>query len=194
MERKGLLWIFGDSLGVRFFNSFSRKPVCREVLAFCSRSYNWVYPVPYENEALGKVLTDDFDFQPEIILNSLGNVLSYGYMKDPHSLLVLNLGLHYSSNLNFTTFQRFIDDVIIMLRDREKGVRSSARVIWKTSTSIRKENETPPRNNTMWRFFTEPVRTNHLFWSRMVLNHGGFSHRPSSLFISHDEKSTNCIV
>ena len=123
----------------------------------CHRSYNWVYPVPFENEVLGKSLTDDFDFRPNIILDSIRNVLRYALMKSPHSLLVLNLGLHYPSNLNFTTFQKLMDDVIVMLRDREKGLGSNARVVWKTTTSIRKENENPPRNDTVWRFFTEPV-------------------------------------
>ena len=117
-----------------------------------------MYPVPNENEALGKSLKDDFDFRPEIILNSIRNVLGDPGMRSPYSVLVLNLGLHYPPSINFTTYQKLIDDVIVVLHGREKELGSSARVVWKTTTSIRKENEIPPRNGTMWRFFTEPVR------------------------------------
>ena len=117
-----------------------------------------MYPVPNENEALGKSLKDDFDFRPQIILNSIRNVLGDPRMRSPYSVLVLNLGLHYPPSINFTTYQKLIDDVIVMLHGREKELGSSARVVWKTTTSIRKENKIPPRNETTWRFFTEPVR------------------------------------
>ena len=158
------MWIFGDSLGFRFYASLSRQPLCRELFASCSRTYNWVYAVPNENEALGKKLTDDFDFRPNIILDSIRNVLRDSRMRSPHSLLVLNLGLHYAPSINFTTYQNLIDDVIVMLgRERELG--SNATVIWKATTSIRKENETPPRNDTTWRFFTEQVRNWHVLHS-----------------------------
>ena len=143
---------------MRFHRQLSQKPLCKEILVSCRRTYNWVYPLPRGQEALGKSLTDDFDFRPNIILNSIRNVLRDSLMKSQHSLLVLNLGLHYPTNTNFTTFQKLIDDVIVMLRDREKRLGSNAAVIWKTTTSIRKENMTPPRNNTAWRFLTEPVR------------------------------------
>ena len=157
-KRNGTLWIYGDSLGFRFHQSLSGKPLCIKIFEYCIRTYNWVYPVPEENEALGKKLTDNFDFRPNIILDSIKNVLRNTRMKNPQSLLVLNLGLHYPPTINFTTFQNLIDDVIVTLSDREKRLGSNARVIWKTTTSIRKENATPPRNRTAKRFFTEQVR------------------------------------
>ena len=116
-----------------------------------------MYPVPNDNEALAKSLKDDLDFRPYIILDSIRNVLRGSLMQSPHSVLVLNLGLHYPPSINFTTYQKLIDDVIVMLHNRVKELGSSARVIWKTTTSIRKENENPPRNIASWRFFTEPV-------------------------------------
>ncbi|XP_028409614.1 uncharacterized protein LOC114532328 isoform X2 [Dendronephthya gigantea] len=153
--RRGTLWLFGDSLAVRFHISLSTKPLCRQIFEQCRRSYNWLYPLPGENEALEKLRNDDLDFQPTIILDSIRDVLRDRLMKDPHSLLLLNLGLHYPISLNFTTFQKLIDDVIQVLIMREKGLGSHARVVWKTTTSIRKENTKPPRNATGWRFFTE---------------------------------------
>ena len=155
--REGTLWIFGDSLAVRFHNSLSGKPLCQYTFASCSRSYNWLYPLPGENEQRGKALNDDLDFRPEVVLESIKVVLRDNRMKDGSSLLLLNLGLHYPVSINFTSFQKLIDDVIVTLRNREEGQGGRARVIWKTTTSIRKERKTPPRNLTNWRFFTEPV-------------------------------------
>ena len=162
------LWIYGDSLGVRFHNSLSRKPLCWRIFASCSRTYNWVYPIPYENEALGKSLTDEFDFRPSIILDTIRNVLRDNRMKSSQSLMVLNLGLHYPPSISFATYQKLIDDVIVMLLDRERRLGSKAKVIWKTTTSLRKENEEPPRNSTSWRFFTEQVRHRHVFFQFIV--------------------------
>ena len=122
-----------------------------------------MYPVPHENENLGKSLTDDFDFRPSIILDNIRNILRNHRMKSSQSLLVLNLGLHYSISLSFVTYQKLIDDVIVMLLDRHKSLGSKAQVIWKTTTSLRKEKEKPPRNSTTWRLLTEQVRDRIFF-------------------------------
>ena len=138
---------------MRFYRSLSQKPLCRNISASCSLSNNWVYPL----NASTKSLRDDFDFRPHIILESIRKVLRGSLMQSPHSVLVLNLGLHYAPSINFTTYQKLIDDIIVILHNREKELGSSARVIWKTTTSIRKEKENP-RNIPSWRFLTEPVR------------------------------------
>ena len=117
-----------------------------------------MYPYPRHKISGGNSLTDNSDFRANVTLSSIRNVLRDSLMKLPHSLLVLNLGLHYPISITFTTFQKLIDDIIVMLCDREKGLGSNATVIWKTTTSIRKENEKLPRNDTAFRFLTEQVR------------------------------------
>ena len=151
--RLGTLWVYGDSLSARFFNSMSRKSLCGRTFASCDLTYNWVYPLALRKKG-------GVDFQPSIILDTIRNVLRGSRMKSSQSLLVLNLGVHYTYTISFATYQKLIDDVIVILLDREKGLGSKAEVIWKTSTSIRKEKERPPRNATNWRFLTEPVRQN----------------------------------
>jgi hypothetical protein len=150
---RGTLWIFGDSIGYRLYRSLARKSLCNQTFTSCRCSYNWVYPVPHNNITLGRILNDDCDFRPEIVLDSLRSVLSANVMKSSQSLLLLNFGLHYPISINFTTFQTLIDNVIKMLNDRKKGPR----VIWKTTTAMHKENADPPRNITHFRFSTEQV-------------------------------------
>ena len=155
--RQGTLWIFGDSIGCRLYRSLAKKPLCSRTFTACRCSYNWVYPVPNNNITLGKILNDNFDFRPELVLHSLRGALSHNAMKSRHSVLVLNLGLHYPISINFLTYQRLIDDVIEMLRTRERLLGTRAKVIWKTTTSMRKERAETPRNVTHFRFSTEQV-------------------------------------
>ena len=83
-------------------------------------------------------------------------------MQSLHSLLVLKPGLHYPTKINFTLiFQKLTGDVIVKLRDREKGLGSNARVYGRQRRRyVRKLNKKPLslRNDTAWRFLTEPVR------------------------------------
>ena len=76
-------------------------------------------------------------------------------MKGPQSLFVLNLGIHYTLTINFTTYQQLIDDVIQILLDREVGLGSRAKVVWKTTTST--DSEGLPVHWTMRRFYTGQV-------------------------------------
>ena len=157
-QRLGTLWIYGDSISHNFYNSISRKPLCNRTFASCGRTYSWVYPL-----RLRASLKKGIDFQSSIILDEIRNVLRDNRMNSSQSLLVLNLGIHYAFTIRFATYQKLIDDVIVILLDREKSLGSKAEVIWKTSTSLRKENEKPPRNSTSWRFLTEQAR--HGFFS-----------------------------
>ena len=152
-QRLGTLWIYGDSISSKFYKSISRKPLCNRTFASCSSIHSWVYP-----RRLEASFKKGIDFQPSIILDEIRNVLRDNRMNSSQSLLVLNLGIHYTFTISFATYQKLIDDVIVILLDREKSLGSKAEVIWKTSTSIRKEKERPPRNITCWRFLTEQVR------------------------------------
>lgn len=155
-HREGTLWIFGDSIGCRLYRSLAKKPLCNQTFVTCRCSYNWIYPVPNNNITLGRLQNDGFDFRPEIVLNSLRSVLHHNAMKNPHSLLLLNFGLHYPISVNFTTFQKLIDDVIVMLKDHDRELGPT--VVWKTTTAMHKENAEPPRNITHFRFASEQVR------------------------------------
>ena len=130
----------------------------------CLHTYNWIYPVTNEQEDKGK--DDDLDFRPEKVINDILRILRRPLMQKEESVLLLNLGIHFPIGINFTTYQRLIGDLIENLKETKvdsQGKRVpkyKAKVIWKTSTAIHKENASV-KNKTHWRFFTTQVRR---FW------------------------------
>ena len=139
----------------QFFNSLKDRPLCKTVTS-CSGTANWVYPLtknPRDNRVYDKL-----DFRPNIILDKIRNVLGDPKMKGRHSTLLINLGIHYALSMNFTTYQKLIDDVLVILRNRRE-LGSAANIVWKTTTAIRKEKEMQRGNMMIWRFITEQVRS-----------------------------------
>lgn len=102
---------------------------------------------------------DDLDFDEERVLKSIRDVLSDPDM-DSNSTLLLNLGLHFVMTINFTTYQKLIDHVIDMLTEKKPGSDHDfwyqSRVVWKTTTAIRKENASD-KQLTHFRFLTSQV-------------------------------------
>lgn len=123
-------------------------------------SYNWIYPVI--SEAVSKEQDDDLDFRPEKVVETILNVLKSPLMQGEDSVLLLNLGLHFPVGINFTTYRRLIGDLIHRLKETEVDSQGKtvpkykAKVIWKTSSAIHKENALM-QNKTNWRFFTTQV-------------------------------------
>ncbi|XP_032219610.1 uncharacterized protein LOC116602321 [Nematostella vectensis] len=153
---KGTLWIYGDSVGDFFHRSILRHPLCTKLFKHCNRTYNWVYNLPGANQTIGKILNDNLDFSIDRILHEISLVLNSTQMRDnPHSVLVLNLGLHYVQNINFTKYQEMIDRVIGLLRGEETGEVGEVgrgfrgQVVWKTTTAINRERYGDPRKGAI---------------------------------------------
>ena len=161
----GVLWIYGDSLAVRFSESVNSRFLCTSLYLGCQRSYNWIYPII--SEALSKQQGDNLDFRPRKVIETITSVLRRPEMQRKGSVLLLNLGLHFPISINFTTYQRLIGDVINTLKETEvnlQGIRVpkyKAKVIWKSTTAIHKENA-EVKNKTNWRFFTTQVFIKHI--------------------------------
>ena len=157
---KGVLWIYGDSIAVRLLESVQSRFLCSRLYVGCRRNYNWIYPVI--SEAVSKKEDDNLDFQPDKVKKTILSVLQRPEMQRQESVLLLNLGLHFPVSVNFTTYQRLIGDLINTLtetRVNSQGRRVpkyKAKVIWKSSTAIHKENA-EVKNKTNWRFFTTQV-------------------------------------
>ena len=126
----------------------------------CLLTYNWIYPII--NEAVSKELDDDLDFRPQEVIKSILGALRSPLMQREDSVLLLNLGLHFPIGVNFTTYQRLIRDLITRLKESKVDSQGKlvpkykAKVIWKTSSAIHKENALI-QNKTNWRFFTTQV-------------------------------------
>ena len=157
---RGVLWVYGDSLALRFLESVQSRFLCSRLYVGCRRSYNWIYPVI--SEAVSKHEDDNLDFQPGKVIKTILSVLQRPEMQRKESVLLLNLGLHFPISVNFTTYQRLIGNLINTLKETKVNSQGrrvpkyKAKVIWKSSTAIHKENA-EVKNKTNWRFFTTQV-------------------------------------
>ena len=78
-------------------------------------------------------------------------------MQTEGSLVILNIGVHYPQSVNFTTFQGLIRNLIHSLKKgEENNMNHRAKIIWKTTTSIHRENF-EKNNVTSRRFMTAKV-------------------------------------
>ena len=111
---------------------------------------------------------DDKDFNQTIVLEEIKRVLSRPGMARKQSVFFFNVGIHYSLVLNFTTYQRLIENVIALLsqgtgKKSNMTLSSQALRIWRSSTAIEREKlrkAYPDDDNlTKGRFHTSPVRS-----------------------------------
>ena len=161
-NKSGTLWIYGDSLSMRFYKSVMTRPLCNSLYQKCRNSYMWIYPA--HNKGLDITLEKDLDFRPEKVIDTVVNVLRKPEMQKEESTLLLNLVLHFSKTVNFTTYQRLIDDLILVLKEKklthngERVLKYKAKIIWRSSTAICKERASSLKR-TDFRFYTSQVCT-----------------------------------
>ena len=158
-KRSGTLWIYGDSLSMRLYRSVETRPLCESLYKNCRNSYMWIYPAL--NKGLNIALESDLDFRPEKVIETVVDVLRTPEMQQEKSTLLLNLVLHFSKSVNFTTYQRLIDDLILVLKAKELSQgeivpKYKAKIIWKSSTAICKEKASSSLE-TDFRFYTTQV-------------------------------------
>lgn len=168
-RKKGTLWIYGDSNGDFFFKLIRTRPLCRQTFQRCNSTYNWVYNLPGGNQTIGKLLNDDLDFSVDRILKEISEVLNDTTMRrDNQSVIILNLGLHYVQNINFTKYRELIDRTIQLFKGGEGGEvgdigrNYQGQMIWKTTSSMNREKfgdpRTGARHSKTIRFLTYQVR------------------------------------
>ncbi|XP_068730188.1 uncharacterized protein [Montipora capricornis] len=153
-RRLRALWIYGDSQAERLHLSILDGPLCREIFQSCNLSKLWVYP--YKGQ---RPPWDNKDFNDQIVVEDLRRILEQPEM-DENSVLILNLGLHYMESLSFREYQRLLNKVLNLLKERDGGsgqLKYNTRVIWKTSTSLSKEKDTGDQlKSDRRRFLTLP--------------------------------------
>jgi len=119
----------------------------------------WTYYA--QNKGLNARLENDLDFRPQKVIGIIVDVLRTPTMQQEESVLLLNLNLHFVGKINFTTYQKLIDDLILVLKAKEHGERVpkyNAKIIWKSSTAVCNEKASS-FNITNGRFFTTQVCT-----------------------------------
>ena len=103
-------------------------------------------------------------FRPEKVIETVTDALHTPEMQQEESVFLLNLAVHYTKSVNFTTYQRLIDDVILVLKETELShgeriPKYKAKIIWKSSTAICKEKAKGSKKEKDFRFFTSQVCT-----------------------------------
>ena len=155
--QSGTLWVFGDSVSRFLYQSVNTRPLCKLLYERCNIRYMWAYRK--DNEKLYTKLEGGLDFRPEKVHKEVIDVLRSPEMQKEESTLLLNLALHYVRSINFTSYQKLIDDLILILKAKGQGERISqypAKIIWKSSTAICKEKYAK-RRLTHLRFATSQV-------------------------------------
>ena len=119
----------------------------------------WIYYA--HNKGLNVALERNLDFRPQKVIETITDVLRTPEMQQEESTLLLNLVLHFARSINFTTYQKLIDDLILVLKGKRfpQGERISkypAKIIWKSSTAVCQEKYAIHRL-TQLRFLTSQV-------------------------------------
>ncbi len=160
-HKDGWLWIYGDSVGDLFYKSISKRPLCNDLMAGCDHTYNWVYKIQENNISQAKMLWDTNDFSMDRVISELDNALSDPKMND-HSVVVINMGLHYVQGISFPKYQRLIQRTIDLINSHSHSPHGfHGKVIWKTTTALFKERYGDPKSGARHakglRFLTVPV-------------------------------------
>ena len=157
--QSGTLWIYGDSLGMLLYKSVMTRPLCKSLYEKCGNSYVFIYPA--NNNGSNVIMDRDLDFRPQKVIEAIIDVLHMPEMQQEESVLLLNLVLHFAKSVNFTTYQRLIDDLILVLKKKELSQgeivpKYKAKIIWKSSTAVCMEKASSSKK-TDFRFYTSQV-------------------------------------
>ncbi|XP_031549949.1 uncharacterized protein LOC116287413 [Actinia tenebrosa] len=163
-KRSGTLWVYGDSLGMRFIDSMKEHPLCTSIFDRCGYTYNWIYEVKDKRHPL-KVRTE---FNKTVVINKIRQLLENQDINQPDSIFVFSLGVHFPISLSFSSYQDLIESVILLLNEKKNGRKAfQGTAVWKSTTAIEKHKITripwpaKPLNYTMFRFLT--TQRNQLF-------------------------------
>ena len=157
-SQSGTLWIYGDSLGRRLCISVKTRPLCKLLYKECDNSY---MGIDRAHKGFNIKLERDLHFSPELVIETVVNVLRSPELQHEESALLLNLVVHYAKKINFTTYKSLIDDLILTLKtselsNGERVLKYKAKIIWKSSTALCKEKASSSKE-TDFRFFTSQV-------------------------------------
>ena len=174
-NKTGTFWMYGDSVTREMFLPLIHRPLCTTLYQRCQLTFTWMYPRDLGQHA--ELPDDDLDFQQDKIIGAIVKILRQPEMQTENSTLVINIGHHAATILNFTTFQKLIGDLIYTLKvtsltdyEGKKGPKFKPKIIWKSATAAKKMKKTSAtakfdlHENPNSLFLTTQVRgSRHLF-------------------------------
>lgn len=132
------LLVFGDSLGVRFLQSLSTKPICKALFQKCKNIYTWTYVKhKYFTEEQERKIKDNKDFNNTLFYRGIyDSVMLDSDMQSSKSVAIFNFGLHLAKSLSLEKMMELFEGFLKILQDIKKLLGASApHVIWKTTTA-----------------------------------------------------------
>ena len=152
-RRYNKLWIYGDSLGHRWWNSVSGQMLCNKLFNLCTHTFTYTYEFKkydYTKVNIGKGFNETRFFAP------IHSIFNDSEMNN-RSVLVINFGLHLIMSLNFSQCQKVIDRFAQIVRDlkTKRNPASVPLIIWKTTTFAPLE-QGKFRTKSHSRFLTNP--------------------------------------
>ena len=143
-NKTGTFWMYGDSVTREMFFPLTQRPLCTILYQQCRLTFTWMYPRGPEQSA--DAPDDNLDFQQDKIIGAIVKILRQPEMQTENSTLVINIGHHAATILNFTTFQKLIGDLIYTLKETsltgKNGPKFKAKIIWKSATAAKKMKRT----------------------------------------------------
>ena len=144
------LWIYGDSISQRWWDSRFRRVLCRHLFKFCTHTYTFTYAQRNFNKSQ---IDFGHPFNKSRFLNPINKVLTDPRMKTERSTLVINFGIHLILNLNFTDLKDTVDKFAELIESKQKAKQPLPKIIWRSTTSTIPEAK-KLRNTVSARFLT----------------------------------------
>ena len=97
-----------------------------------------------KNLTIAKKEKDNLDFEVDRVINEIKQVLYHPEM-DKDGVIILNCGLHFVENTNFSNYQILIDKLISLVKKKTRDVdgkiakRFQGRFIWKMTTAMNRQ-------------------------------------------------------
>ncbi|XP_057302703.1 uncharacterized protein LOC130636872 [Hydractinia symbiolongicarpus] len=157
-ENRNTLWVYGDSVGMRFFKYLkTNHSICR-YFNHCENTYAWIYPIFPD-----LIKNGHKDFNETITLTRFESILTNIKMASNRSILLINFGLHVMMDLSFhEASQLFLN--FIKLKNKLKKTQEMPKIIWKTTTPVLDKKKYMDANRfltkqriILWNAFTKEV-------------------------------------
>ena len=155
-DNAGTFWIYGDSVGRRFFNDIVNTSIlCNGIFARCEHTVNKIY-----NTKPGAAPRDGKDLNINRMKKELEAVLKNPELSNnSNSAILINYGLHFVMD---TPFSAFIDVIEVIAQTLQKWKSTfKGSIIWKSINAMDKWKYGWPdqekKHDKMQRFLTEPV-------------------------------------
>jgi len=153
-----VLWVYGDSLGVRFLSSMQQHKLCRNIFKKCRGTYTWNYKHYSQNYVIDKTLYTGADFNESKFLNDIKHDILQTELMTPKSVFLINFGLHVTMALQLERCFKLFESFLKMVHGlhEQYGYEKLPLVIWKSTTLPVFENS-PFQNVTHTRFLSKQV-------------------------------------